>query len=472
MAPVLKVLPGVITFGGQPGSTWPSAPRTLEAAATRRRLGPGRRRSLGRVRLALVVISGHYVGVTRRDNVTGLAGGYVRQVARPVAGWMPALPVVDGVAAVLLAALAVPGLWLTRHASPGGFRAPDAGAALLALAQTLPLAWRRRRPDLVLVIVAVAQLLSSVADYPPGLALPAFLLAVYSFAVHRVRSSDLWPVAVLAGTLAAEIMLTPRRIGVGDIAGTLVPACVAWIVGDVVRARGRDMRVLRSRARELEQEREAKARAAVAAERARIARELHDIVAHALGVIVMQAGGAGRIVQSNPPAAQEAFGTIERTGRAAFAEMRRLVDVLRIEDGDGLRPQPTLADVPVLVDGLKGERMRVSLTVHGEPRPVPSGVDLSAYRVVQEALTNSLKHAAPTCARVNVCWSDSDLQLEITDTGRTAGNGAPPATADHGGYGLLGMRERVAIFRGDLDCGPVPGGGFRVWARFPLAPAS
>jgi signal transduction histidine kinase len=377
---------------------------------------------------------------------------------------------VDGVMAGVLAIVAVLGIWLTQHQAPGHFRDPDAWAVLLALAATVPLAWRRQHPGLVLVMVAVAQLLYDIPGYPPGLALPAWMLAIYSFAVHRVRGAHMWPVAVLLATVASHAVIANYRNGAVDVAGWLVPAAAAWIVGDLVRARRFDVRVLMQRARQLELEREAEAAAAVAAERARIARELHDIIAHALGVIVMQAGGAGRIVGRDPSAARDALAAIEATGRDAFTQMRTLVGVLRIDGSGGLDPQPVLADLPKLVEASRGDRLSIELTVHGRPRDGNPAVELSAYRVVQEALTNCLKHAAPTAVEVRLCWTPRDLQVEVVDTGPRSVSARPAGAAGpgSGGYGLVGMRERAAVFGGELAFGPIPAGGFRVWARFPL----
>lgn len=400
-----------------------------------------------------------------------LRGVTVRDVIGRVSAVLARHPrQVDGVMAGVLAVLAVLGIWLTQHQAPGHFRDPDAWAVLLALAETVPLAWRRSHPDLVLVTAAVAQLLYDIPGYPPGLALPALMLAIYSFAVHRVRGAHLWPVAVLLAAVLLRVVVARYRDSATDVAGVLVPAAAAWIVGDLVRARRFDVRALLQRARQLEHEREAEAAAAVAAERARIARELHDIIAHALGVIVMQAGGAGRIVDRDPSAAGAALAAIEATGRDAFAQMRTLVGVLRLNESDGLRPQPVLADVAKLIETSRGDRLSIELTVQGQPQDGHPAVELSAYRVIQEALANCLKHAAPTAVDVHVCWAPCELAVEVIDTGPRSVPARPVDAAGpgSGGYGLVGMRERAAIFGGKLTFGPTPTGGFRVWACFPL----
>ena len=222
---------------------------------------------------------------------------------------------------------------------------------------------------------------------------------------------------------------------------------------------------LEERADALEREQEQRARAAVAEERQRIARELHDVVAHAISVIVVQARGGRRMLDAEPAEARGAFDTIERTGQEALGEMRRLLGLLReSEDEPALAPQPTLARLEELVQQVRDAGLPVELAIEGEPTELPPGVELSAYRIVQEALTNALKHAGPAHARVTVRYADDNLELEIADDGSgSAGNG------DGGGHGLVGIEERVAMLGGELETGEAPSGGYAVRARLPYA---
>jgi signal transduction histidine kinase len=215
----------------------------------------------------------------------------------------------------------------------------------------------------------------------------------------------------------------------------------------------------------LEVEKE-EAEAAIAEERARIARELHDIVAHAISVIVLQARGARRVIHAEPDEASMALDAIERTGSQALGEMRRLLGLLREGDEElAMAPQPTLGRLDELVAQVRAAGLPVELSIEGKPMELPPGVDLSAYRIVQEALTNALKHAGPATARVAVRYVDTGLEVEISDDGAGSGNGSG------GGHGLAGIRERVTIFGGDVEAGAQPEGGYAVRAWLPYASA-
>jgi signal transduction histidine kinase len=208
----------------------------------------------------------------------------------------------------------------------------------------------------------------------------------------------------------------------------------------------------------------------VVEERLRLARELHDVVAHAISVIAVQSGVGAHVAKTQPEEAAKALAAIEVTSRAALIELRRLLGVLRQEgEPEGsLAPVPGLADLDALLAEVAKAGLGVRLRVEGTPSPLPAGVDLSAYRIVQEALTNVVKHAGPARAQVVVGYRDHDVTVEVTDDGRgvTAPTGDGRARV---GHGLIGMRERVQVFGGDLEAGPRPGGGFRVAARLPLA---
>jgi signal transduction histidine kinase len=220
---------------------------------------------------------------------------------------------------------------------------------------------------------------------------------------------------------------------------------------------------------EARREREARARAAVAEERARIARDFHDVVSQALGVIVMQAGGAGSMAELTDSDARAVLRTIEETGRHAFAEMRSLVTLLRTDD-DAINhnPQPTAAEIPALVARLSEAGLDVVLKVDGDARSVPAGVGVSAYRIVQESLTNALKHADAAHVIVRLAWSPGCLRIEVTDDGGGASVPGRTVAGPIGGTGLIGMRERVALVGGQIEAGPLPDGGYRVAAQLPF----
>ena len=367
----------------------------------------------------------------------------------------------DRVLTAVLTAVSLAGLWLMSWSKTAHYRAPDAGGVLLTLAIVVPLLWRRQRPGLVLVISGTALLAYDAAGYPSGLAWLACYWAVYSYAVHRRRRDAYWPLAVWVAEIVAHLALPARG---SDTAQTalifLGVTAVVWFRGDAVR----------SGLVEAERQRELRARQAVADERTRIARELHDVVSQALGVIVMQAGGARSVPVLEERDARAVLATIEQTGRQAFAEMRRLVGVLRDDDeAAALVPQPTIAEIPALLARLAGAGLDVDLEIEGTRREVPAGVELSAYRIVQEALTNTLKHSGAGRATVRLSWSQDHLEVEVSDGGPVTSAAVPsPVRADSGGKGLVGMRERVMLFGGELEAGPSPHGGYRVAARLPL----
>jgi signal transduction histidine kinase len=267
--------------------------------------------------------------------------------------------------------------------------------------------------------------------------------------------------------VVAVVMTLPRAdADVVDAAFVSLSLAGAWVLGDRARVQRALTAELQERAARLERDRAEDARRAVASERARIARELHDVVAHHVSMMVVQAEAGP--VAADPARAAGAFEAIAATGRQALVEMRRLLGVLR-GDGDqpapSLAPQPGLAEVPSLVEQVGRAGLRVELVVEGALAPLPAGVDLSAYRIVQEALTNAVKHAGPGRARVLVRYGEDDLRLRVVDEGRAGG----PATAGgRAGVGLVGMRERVHLFGGELHAGPGPDGGFTVDARLPI----
>jgi signal transduction histidine kinase len=241
----------------------------------------------------------------------------------------------------------------------------------------------------------------------------------------------------------------------------------AWLAGFILRSRRLRTEVLERRTLALERDHEERARAAVTEERARIARDLHDAVAHSMSVVAVQAGAERLALPEEATSTREVLLSIEETSRQALVEMRRLVEMLREDDDElALAPQPSLAHLQVLIDQMREAGLPVELQIEGEPRALPPGVDLSAYRIVQEALTNALKHAGPASARVTVRYAPAQIELEISDNGVGS-----TSRTDGGGHGLVGMRERVAVFGGDLEASRRVEGGFRLRATLPLQPA-
>jgi signal transduction histidine kinase len=340
----------------------------------------------------------------------------------------------------------------------------------LVLLHTLPLAARRRFPGTVLALCVASGLAIGALFLPPFLLGPAILVAVYSVAAY----GDRW--VALAGLAAAELGLAAVQLTGGrfEEPEAWVPFALiiaaAWLLGHFVGDRHVYAAQLEERTAELEQAREELARQAVAEERLRLARELHDVVAHSMSVIAVQSGVGAHVAESRPEEVGKALAAIEATSRATLEELRRLLGVLRQDSehqGD-LTPVPGLADLDSLLAEVAKAGLAVRLQVEGTPSPLPAGVDLSAYRIVQEALTNVVRHAGPAQAQVLVGYRDREVTVEVTDDGRGVAAPAGDGRA-RVGHGLVGMRERVAAFGGDLEAGPRPGGGFRVAARLPLA---
>jgi signal transduction histidine kinase len=391
--------------------------------------------------------------------------------------------VADGLLGLFLFAIALPQLHIAyRGERTLGYDFRDASwlAMLLLAAETVPLTWRRRAPVAVLATSTAAQLASFAAGFRPTVAQAALYVAVYTVAGRSAQRTAIIAGLCFAVALAAAYLAAGRQYPQGalqpqDYVVGYATFVFAWFLGVLQRNRREHTAKLEALNAQLAEERESRAHWAVAEERGSIARELHDVVAHSVSVMVVQAGAARRIAKVDPEQAHDAISAIESTGRQALAEMRRLIGVLRRGDEPtSLGPQPQLADVGALVEQTREAGLPVTLEVEGEPRPLPAGVDLSAYRIVQEALTNIRKHAEPASARVRVRYDPRSLEIEVVDDGRGAAwrDGAPDGGADgNGGHGLIGMRERVALFGGQLEVGPQPAGGFRVAARLPLEAA-
>lgn len=337
----------------------------------------------------------------------------------------------------------------------------QAAALVLVFAQTLPLLLRRRFPVLTLVLVVAATIPLTVVVHSLN-PLPPFL-AFYSLAAHAPRRTSL-----VAGALGFVALIAPvlyeTDYGFAPFAFHVLVFPAAWVLGDNLRTRRAYLHALEERADRAERERDEQARRAVAEEQARIARELHDVLAHNVSVMVVQAAAARDVFDSQPGRVRESLRSIEQTGRAALQELRRLLGAVRTDEAE-LTPQPGLARLPELVDQVRRAGLTVDLRVEGPPRPLTAGVDLAAYRVVQEALTNTIKHADASAADVRVVYGRGRVELLVADNGvGSAANGS------NGGQGLIGMRERVALYGGDLQTATRPDGGFLVRASLPAEP--
>ena len=338
----------------------------------------------------------------------------------------------------------------------------------LVMAQTAPLAWRRRAPVAVLSIITGALFLFSILGYFRSFAAFGFLIALYTVAAHRDRGISIPAGIAAGGVILLILLLGPEPLEPDALIATCLIVGSAWFIGDAHRVRRGEFVQLEDRATRLERERGELAREAAAAERRVIARELHDVVAHNVSVIVAQASAAQRVSGTHPHEAIATLGGIERAGREALVEMRRLMGFLRTERrrSGGRTPQPGLDDLEALVIQAREAGVPIELRIEGVPQQLPPGLDLSAYRIVQEAVTNVLKHAGPATVRVTIRYLSSSIELTIDDDGSGADD--LPTDVLRPRYGHLGMRERVALFGGTLTVGPRPVGGYRVAASLPL----
>jgi signal transduction histidine kinase len=404
---------------------------------------------------------------TRRSPTPAIPDRVRRLFAQPI--------VQDSLIGGALTAIALLGVLTRLHVDlpEGGGdvtrRSLDALGITLVLLQTATLTWRRKAPVLVLSVITAALFLFSMLGYFRSFASFGFLIALYTVAAHRDRR-----ISIPAGVVCGVIVFLILALGHEEIEpDTVIVECLivgaAWFIGDGYRIRRGQFVQLEERARRLEQAGEEIARHAVAEERRVIARELHDVVAHNVSVIVAEAGAAQRISDSHPREALATLAPIERTGREALVEMRRLMGFLRTASEHPSRsPQPGLQELEALVEQARHAGLPITLTIQGVPRPVSPGLDLSAFRIVQEALTNALKHAGPANVDVIVRYESDRLVLIVDDDGIGPSSARTDPTRPR--YGHLGMRERVALFGGKLQVGARPGRGFRVIASLPLDP--
>jgi signal transduction histidine kinase len=370
---------------------------------------------------------------------------------------------VDTALALVFAVLAGLDIWLNELPGP-----PEA-KAVAALLTTLPLAWRTRAPVATTAVTTGGLSLGIVLGLPEAdVSLVAAIspaLAVYSVGAHASVRGTVVAVAFAFGQLGAAIAIAGWPVE--QFALCALAISVALLVGRAVRAMGFEVDVLEARAAELERERDLKARAAVEAERARIARELHDVIGHSISVMGLQAGAVRRRLTPEQEREREALLAVERTGRDAVGEMQRLLGILRANGAEPeLDAMPTVQRAGDLVADLRRAGLDVKLRVEGDLDDLPPGRALAAFRILQEALTNVLKHAPGAHVEAVLRRTASELEIEVVDGGGTL----PAEPGDGGGHGLIGMRERVALYGGTLEAGP-DGAGFAVLARFPATGA-
>ena len=375
--------------------------------------------------------------------------------------------VVDALIAIAFASIAVVAMQGAAE-SEEGFRNSDGLGALLVLAQTLPLGLRRVAPLGSLAVITAGICLHAALGYDhieAGTLASLFAVGSAAYLTDNRR-------AVVAGLIMAAgigVFYATTRIPFGsyDVVATSGLWSAGWVAGSSFRIRRTHTAAIERRAEVLEQDSEARAREAVADERSRITRELHDIIGHTLNLIVIQAGAARAVFKSRPDQSLESLNSIETTARQSLSDMERMLGIHRPTEAEAVPygPQPGLEQVDRLAEQFTDAGLQVEVTVAGEAHELPTSLDLSAYRIVQEALTNALKHAGPARARVAISYLADKLELEIVDDGKGSGDDGHNAG---GGRGLIGMRERVSLFGGELDVGPSPEGGFRVHASLPL----
>ena len=391
---------------------------------------------------------------------------YVVQV-RMLRGANPAVS--DALLAAALAALGLCELFV--RSLNADFHVPRAVNAVLLVLIASPVAWRRRAPLAALVVYWVpAQVwLDVVYGAHSNLPIEPFLVLlvlVYTAASFVDGRAHLALRVVIAALYASELALLAVGLkGLGNVVPGLVFVGIAYALGRGVRRRRARETSLEQRAHALAEERESFAREAVVEERDRIARELHDVIAHCVSVVIVQAGAAQRLLDRDPAGADRALELVRTAGGEALDELRRLLDLMHESRGDGARtePQPGVGRLEALIQQSRETGFEVEYVVDGQRRELPPGIDLAVYRIVQEALTNIRKHAGPASARIRLHFSPSGLDVVITDDGNGTGR-----SADGAGRGLIGMRERVALYGGTLSSGPRVTGGYEIEARIPL----
>jgi signal transduction histidine kinase len=390
----------------------------------------------------------------------------VLRAIRRVQGHLSPLLIDGTVALVLFVSMAAQ---FTRHLRTGQ-HPTTALTWALAVLLVVPILTHRRFPLASMAVCLTALLAYAAGRYAAFPGLPVFVLT-FDIALHSKARVAFAALVASAAAMTVSLALQPNGVAalaewVASGAGLLV----AWLVGRNLRYRRARWAELQDRAERLERERQEEARRAVTEERLRIARELHDVIAHSMSVIAVQSAVGHHVMDTQPDQARQALAAIEATSRSALTEMRRLLGVLRQEGQTrgSLAPAPGLADLDSLVSQVQDAGLRVWIKVDGQRGPVPPSVDLSAYRIIQEALTNVIKHADCQSATVTICYRADSVTVEIADKGLAAPGARVVPAGNGSGHGIIGMRERVAVFSGQFTAGPGPDGGFRVRARFPV----
>jgi len=385
------------------------------------------------------------------------------------------LEAVDVALATFFAVFGIATVW--RQELTAGMREPNGLAVVLILLATAPIAFRRRAPLLTLAISSAAICWHVLVGFPDGMVPMASYFLIYSAAASSQLRRAIAGLGIVWAVVAALRLADSPGFDGFAAGANLAFLSIVWGAGLAVRARRETVEATVREAEERANVERQRSGRLIAEERLRIAQELHDVVAHSMSVIAVQAGVGAHVVDHRPDQAKTALEAISGTARSTLAEMRRLLGVLRDEDGNRSHaPAPALSDVARLVDDVRAVGIPVSLVVVGESDHLSAGIELSAYRIVQEALTNVIKHAGPlTQVHVRVTHTDGEISVEVVDDGRGAAahhdhTGAPSGVEpSNGGHGLLGMRERVDLWGGTLEAGPVAGGGYRVGASLPNA---
>ena len=413
-----------------------------------------------------------YSGVILRPMPGAGTDRYVEQVERaPVAVRLAEvfkrlrdtnLWLIDALLATAFLVLVVVG-HLSATGNPGAeYRDADALSVLLTIGAAVPYYFRRHAPLAVLLTSEVCVTVLTVREYQTGAAPTVLLVGFYTVAAWcNVRDRVIGVVAMAIGLTVVAVAGIPGANG-ADVAFNFVLFAAAYLFGSTMRNRRLYGEQLEERAKSLERDRDEEAKRAVAEERLRIAQDLHDVVAHSMGVIAVQAGVGAHVIDTDREEAKKSLEAISQTSRSTLTEIRRMLGVLRDDEDATYEPSPGLADLDRLVRDVGSAGLEVAVRNEGTRTELPPGVDFTAYRIVQEGLTNVLKHAGRARATVVVGYEDSALRIEIVDDGRGVNGRAAP-----GGHGLLGMRERVGMFGGSFEAGPRTGGGFRVAVRLP-----
>jgi len=427
-----------------------------------------------------------YALIGRETDAPGRRHRYREVMAATVSAWTHAVServrranpwVVDGAIAGVFVALGLLSTQGRGTVPRADFQPSDALSVVLVLATAVPFAFRRRAPLAVLLVASTAVSLLVGLGYNPGVTPTFLLLGAVTVGADCSLRTTLFAAAFVAVALATLVAVAPA-FDAGNFVSESALFAVTFMFGVTLRTRKSRVDALEERALAVEREKQEEARRAIADERLHIARELHDVVAHSMGVIAVQASVGEHVIDTSPERARDALHAISDVSRSTLTEIRRMLGVLRESDEvPGVEvgapavyaPAPGLADLDRLARELEGAGVPVEVSYAGARVELPRGVDLTAYRIVQEALTNVLKHAGHARASVLVRYEPGALGLEIVDDGRGV-NGRSESTG-RGGQGLVGMRERVAVYGGTFDAGPRSGGGYRVAVRLPYEEA-